>query len=102
MTVVEPIAVSLQHADRFYINGDWVQPSSTDMFDVIEPSTENVFLRVAAAKAEDVSNAVAAARQAFDKGPWPRMSHVERGVYLHAIAEQCDSRLDVLSRIHTS
>jgi aldehyde dehydrogenase (NAD+) len=102
MTVVEPTAVSLQHADRFYINGDWVQPSSTDMFDVIEPSTENVFLRVAAAKAEDVSNAVAAARQAFDKGPWPRMSHVERAVYLHAIAEQCDSRLDVLGRIHTS
>jgi acyl-CoA reductase-like NAD-dependent aldehyde dehydrogenase len=56
------------------------------MIDVSDSATEQVFLRVAEAKEADISRAVAAAREAFDEGPWPRMTHAERAIYLRALA----------------
>ena len=49
-----------------------------------DSATEEVFLSVAEAQAEDIAAAVTAAREAFDHGPWPRMSHAERAGYLRA------------------
>ncbi|MCO7515449.1 aldehyde dehydrogenase family protein [Pseudomonas guariconensis] len=60
--------------DQLYINGQWVAPAKGGTFDTLDPSSENVITRVAAATAEDVDLAVKAARQAFDAGPWPQMS----------------------------
>ena len=78
MSLTDTVKVSISSPDRFYIGGDWVKPSSPDEIDVINASTEDVFFRVAEAKAEDMDRAIAAAREAFDHGPWPRMSHAER------------------------
>ena len=52
----------LRHADRFFIGGEWVAPSSDAMFDVIDAATEELFFRVAEAQAADIERAVAAAR----------------------------------------
>jgi betaine-aldehyde dehydrogenase len=82
----------LKHPNRFFIDGKWTDPSSDMSFDVIAPATEEVFLTVAAATERDVDAAVAAARTAFDSGPWPRMSHKERAGYLNALADGLDSR----------
>ena len=65
----------IRHPDRFFIGGEWVEPSSTARIDVRDSATEEVFLSVAEAQVEDVDRAVAAARKAFDHGPWPRLSH---------------------------
>ena len=89
------------HPDRFFIDGEWMLPSSDATIDVISPSTEEVLVQVAAAQAADVARAVAAARTAFDHGPWPRLSHAERAVYLRAIAEAVAARIDTFSRIWT-
>ena len=70
MTIASPAAASLRHADRFFIGGQWVQPSSDSTIQVIDSTNEEVFLSVAEAQAEDMSRAVAAARVAFDQGPW--------------------------------
>jgi acyl-CoA reductase-like NAD-dependent aldehyde dehydrogenase len=78
--------VSLRHPDRFFIGGEWVQPSTASSFGVIDSSSEEVFLTVPEANAADMDRAVGAARQAFDDGPWPRMSHAERAGYLRALA----------------
>ena len=43
-----------------------------------------------------MSRAVAAARQAFDEGPWPRLTHAERAEYLRALAAGLEERNDVL------
>ena len=51
---------------------------------VINCATEELFLSVAEAQEADVNRAVAAARAAFDHGPWPLMSHAERAGYLKA------------------
>ncbi len=47
---------------------------------------------MAEAQAEDMAAAVTAAREAFDRGPWPRLSHAERAEYLRAIAGALDER----------
>jgi acyl-CoA reductase-like NAD-dependent aldehyde dehydrogenase len=82
----------LKYPDRFYIGGEWVQPSTDRMFDVVMPATEEVFYRVAEAVEADVDRAAAAARTAFDEGPWPRLSHAERASYLTRIAEGLRAR----------
>lgn len=82
----------ISHADRFFIGGQWVKPSSNAKLSVIQSSTEEIFLTVAEAQEADVNAAVAAAREAFDKGPWPRMSHQERAKYLRLIASELGNR----------
>ena len=102
MTVTRAYDLPVKSPDRFYIGGEWVTPSSGDLIDVVQPATEDVWIRVAAARKEDVSRAVAAARQAFDRGPWPRMSHAQRAQYLRAIAAGLRERADDLSYIWSS
>lgn len=89
----EPL-VQLLHTDRFFIGGDWVDPSTDSTFDVSDSATEQIFLKVAEAKEADVSRAVAAARDAFDNGPWPRMTHAERASYVRAIAGELRDRTE--------
>jgi aldehyde dehydrogenase (NAD+) len=64
--------------DRLFIGGEWVPPATGGEIRVISPVTEQVVGRVPAASTADVDRAVAAARAAFDSGPWPRMSLAER------------------------
>lgn len=56
------------------IDGKFVDAASGKTFPVIDPRTEETIFQVAEADAEDVNRAVAAARKAFDEGPWPKMS----------------------------
>lgn len=99
MTVETAVRAVLQHPDRFFIDGAWAAPSSDRMIDVIAPATEEVFLSVAEAGVADIDRAVAAARAAFDSGPWPQMSHRERAGYLHALADGLDARADDIAYI---
>ena len=95
-------ASMLEHPDRFFIDGTWVVPSTTAMIEVITPATEEIFLTVAEAQTVDMDRAVASAREAFDLGPWPRMSHRERAAYLRALEIGLRARADDLARIWTS
>ncbi|MEM7611065.1 MAG: aldehyde dehydrogenase family protein [Pseudomonadota bacterium] len=51
----------------FYINGEWVTPDGRDTIDIVNPADETVFARISAGTAEDVDQAVAAARAAFER-----------------------------------
>src|SRR5580704_11945486 len=86
MSLANEIAAPLRHADRFFIGGEWVAPSSDALIEVTDSSTEELYLSVAEAKDADIFRAVGAARQAFDEGPWSRMAHSERAEYLRAMA----------------
>lgn len=88
--VSEPVAV--RHPDRLFIGGRWVSPGTAETLTVISPSTELEIARVAAASFGDVDAAVAAAREAFDNGPWPRLSPAERGEYLLRIHAGLEAR----------
>jgi betaine-aldehyde dehydrogenase len=75
----------LQH-DRLFIGGDWVAPAGTATIDVISPHTEELVGRVPDGTPADMDRAVAAAREAFDNGPWPRMTMAERAEIVDRLA----------------
>ena len=85
MSLANETSAPVRNADRFFIGGEWVQPSSDAKIDVIDSGTEQLFFSVAEAQPADISRAVGAARQAFDEGPWPRLTHAQRAEYLRAI-----------------
>src|SRR3954451_3773968 len=62
----------------FFIDGDWAAPATGDTIQVVSPHSEQVVATVPEGSAADIDAAVAAARRAFDSGPWPRMSPEER------------------------
>src|ERR1700683_5165861 len=92
----------VRRPDCFFINGEWATPSSASKIDVINCATEDLYLSVAEAKEADVNRAVAAARTAFDAGPWPQISHMERAQYLRAIAREIAGRGDDPAKIWVS
>ena len=55
----------MSHDLQFYIDGAWVDPETPKFLDVIDPSTEDAFARIAMGSKADVDKAVAAAKQAF-------------------------------------
>jgi acyl-CoA reductase-like NAD-dependent aldehyde dehydrogenase len=86
VTTANPVTPSLRHADRLFIGGQWVLPSSDAVLAVVDSTTEETFLQVAEAQTADMAKAVGAARTAFDSGPWPRMTHAQRAGHLHDLA----------------
>lgn len=84
---------------KFYIDGKWVDPSTTRTIDVIDSTTEELFYTVAEAETADVARAVEAARRAFDVGPWPRMSPKRRAEYLRAFAQAMSERFGDVTQI---
>jgi aldehyde dehydrogenase (NAD+) len=99
LTVTDETAVPLRHPDSFFIDGDWVAPSSDATIDVIDSSTEQVYFQVPEAQPTDIDRAVSAARRAFDEGPWPRMTHADRAEFLKGIAAGLRHRADDIGQI---
>jgi aldehyde dehydrogenase (NAD+) len=85
MTIIG-VATSLRHPDRFFIGGQWVTASSDRTIEVVDSTTEEVCLRIAEAQPQDMAHAISAAREAFDRGPWPRLPHATRAQYLRDMA----------------
>lgn len=91
----------LKHPERLYIGGAWVQPSSSTRIEIISPSSEERVTAVAEAQTADVDRAVAAARKAFDRGPWSRSSLEERVAKVRALADKVGERAEDLARAWT-
>jgi aldehyde dehydrogenase (NAD+) len=87
--------------NQFFIGGDWVEPASADTLTVISPASEEVIAEVPDANRADVLRAVAAAREAFDTGPWPRMAPSERADMLAAVSEGLRARHEEIGRVIT-
>ena len=87
--------------DRLFIGGDWVAPEGTETIGVISPVTEEVVARVPDGTEADVDKAVAAARAAFDHGPWPRMAPAERGEILRKVAAQITAEMGDMAELIT-
>jgi len=82
-----------------YVNGEFVPSESTDWLDVIDPSTTETIARVPDASPRDIDRAVAAARRAFDEGPWKDSTAQDRGRVLFKLAEVVRRRSDELAEI---
>jgi Aldehyde dehydrogenase family len=73
--------------DHLFIGGRWVEPEGGVAMPVINPATEEVIGSAPVASAKDAAGAVAAARQAFDEGPWGRTTPKQRGEYIRRLGE---------------
>ncbi|MGW2942172.1 aldehyde dehydrogenase [Streptomyces sp. NPDC001226] len=83
--------------DKLYIGGSWVAPSNPDLLEIRSPHDRSVLGRVAQAAEADVDAAVAAAREAFDHGPWPRTDPKERQNVVRRFNALREARADELA-----
>jgi betaine-aldehyde dehydrogenase len=84
---------------KMFINGQFVESAAAKYFPVVDPSTEEVIAEVPDAAEPDVARAVAAARAAFDSGPWPQTTAQERGRILLRLAERVRKESASLAQI---
>src|SRR5450432_2351478 len=84
---------------QLFINGEWVESNSKKTFPVYDPASEEVIARAPDANAEDVNSAVAAARAAFDEGPWATTTAQERGRVLFRLSEKIRQNLPMLAEL---
>lgn len=90
----------MERAPRFFSNGEW-ESRTTDLFEVICPSTEEGIGHAAHASEEDVDKAVSAARRASDEGPWRRMPVEERAELIERAAGLLKGRAEELGKLVT-
>jgi aldehyde dehydrogenase (NAD+) len=86
---------------QLYIDGRWTDAASGEFMPVNEPALGRPMAYVARGSAHDVDRAVAAARAAFDAGPWPHTPPAERARILHAIADAVEERSAEFAEIET-
>jgi phenylacetaldehyde dehydrogenase len=89
----------LGQTHQLFINNEWVAPHSGATLEVVNPATGKVFARAAAGGAEDIDRAVRAARAAFESGPWPRLSPIERGQLIWRLADAVEAAADEIGYI---
>ena len=94
-------AAFLAGPHRLLIGGAWVEARSGKTFEVTDPATGQMIARVAEGDAADIALAVAAARRAFEEGPWPRMSPAERGKLLWRLADALEARRQEFAEIES-
>lgn len=90
--MAQHIPADLPTTIQHYINGEFVDSLSGKTFDVLEPVTNSTYAVAAAGQQEDIDLAVAAATEAFENGPWPRMLPRARARVLNKIADIVESR----------
>jgi aldehyde dehydrogenase (NAD+) len=83
------------------INNRWVDSESGRTFATVNPATGGQIALVAEAGAADVNKAVAAARSAFELGPWHRFSGAERGKLLYRLADLIEKHSEELAYLET-
>lgn len=77
----------LKQTKKLYINGEWLDSASGETIETINPSNGEVIGQFQSATKADIDQAVAAARQAFDHGPWREVTRKDRAKTLRKISE---------------
>jgi aldehyde dehydrogenase (NAD+) len=85
--------------NQLFIGGAWTTPSGTELLDIVSPHDNTVIGRAAQALPADVDRAVAAARKAFDEGPWPRTSPAERIAMIRKLSTLREQRADEIAAL---
>ncbi|MFK9119339.1 aldehyde dehydrogenase family protein [Peribacillus frigoritolerans] len=91
----------LKGTKKLLINGELVEAASGKTFETLDPSNGKVLAVVSEAGPEDVDKAVKAARTAFDKGPWKKMSASERSRLIYKLADLMEEHKEALAQLDT-
>jgi len=84
---------------KMLINGKWVEAASGKTFPSYNPATGEVMARIAEGDREDIDRAVKAARNAFENGPWPKMSPSERGRAIWKLGDLLEKNLNEFAEL---
>jgi acyl-CoA reductase-like NAD-dependent aldehyde dehydrogenase len=84
---------------RLYIDGAWCGAGDGRTYDLPNPATEEIVARVPNATRADMERAIAAARRAFDDGPWPRTTKHERSRLIRRIIDGMEKRKEDLRQL---
>ncbi|WP_156687559.1 aldehyde dehydrogenase [Mycobacterium sp. Marseille-P9652] len=85
--------------DKLFIGGKWTEPSTAEVIEVRCPATGEYVGKTPLAAAADVDAAVAAARAAFDNGPWPTTPPKERAAVLANALKLLEERKDQFTAV---
>ena len=91
------VATEIQVRDKLYIDGAWVDPAGSETIDVVNSTTEEVIGRIPQGSPEDVDEAVAAARRAFDA--WSQTDMGERAEYMRKISAGLAARSEEIAAL---
>ena len=94
-------SAAVSTAAKLLINNQWVASESGKTFPTFNPATGDEIAQISEADAADVDKAVAAARKAFETGPWRRTSASERGRLLYRFADLMEQNAEELARLET-
>lgn len=97
----EKVEKFLQGTKKLYINGQFVESKSGKTFNSYNPATGEVLATVYEAQAEDIDEAVKAARKAFDEGPWSKMNPAERSRLMYKLADLMEENKEELAQLET-
>src|SRR6202008_2177421 len=86
---------------QMFINGEWVASKSSKTFPVYDPASEEIIAQAPDANADDVNRAVAAAKAAFEEGPWATTTAQERGRVVFRLAEKIRQNLPMLAELES-
>jgi phenylacetaldehyde dehydrogenase len=99
--VLDTVSSFLDEKHQLLIGGRWVPAVEGETFAVENPAQETPIARVARGRAQDVDRAVAAARRAFDEGPWPHTNPSERGQLLWKLADLIERHTEEFAQIES-
>jgi len=97
----KPTVEFLSSHRKLLVDGKWVAAASGKTFPVYNPATGTVLAQVSEADKEDVNRAVAAARKAFDAGPWRRLTGSQRGRLLLKLADLIEQNLEQFAELES-
>lgn len=95
------VAEFLKGTKQLFINGTWMESTEGKTFDVKNPANGEYLATVNEAGKQDVDAAVQAAREAFDNGPWSKMSAAERSRLIYKLADLMEENKEELAQIDT-
>jgi betaine-aldehyde dehydrogenase len=84
-----------------YVDGQWRLAAGGGTRDLLNPANGRTIATIAEAGAVDADAAIAAARKAFDAGPWGSTSAADRAALLFRVADAIDAHRDEFMRIDT-
>ncbi len=95
------VSAFISKTQKILINGKWVEAASGKTFPTYNPATGDVLARIAEGDKEDIYRAVAAAREAFDNGPWRKITPSERGRMMWRLADLIDKHLEEFAQLES-
>src|SRR5438105_463612 len=99
---IDPRAASfVAKQGKILINGKWVDAASGKTFTTYNPANGEPLARIAEGDKEDINRAVAAARKAFDGGPWGKLTPSERGRLIWKLADLLEQNTEEFATLET-